>query len=61
MSEPATICFVGTTELKTMLEQWAAEDDRSMSYVMRQILTREAQRRMQAQRPELKPVTQQSH
>ena len=49
MSEPATICFVGTTELKTMLEQWAAEDERSVSYIMRQILKREAQRRKQPQ------------
>lgn len=47
MAEPI-ISFVGTTELKTMLEQWAAEDDRSVSYVLRQILTREAQRRKQA-------------
>lgn len=61
MSEPITISFVGTTELKTLLEQWARQDDRSISYVMRQILKREAQRRMQAQLPELKPITQQSH
>ncbi|MCL4300561.1 MAG: hypothetical protein KJ077_32795 [Anaerolineae bacterium] len=61
MSEPTTISFVGTTELKAMLEQWAREDDRSISYVMRQILIREAQRRMQAQRSDLKPITQQTH
>ena len=52
MSEPATICFVGTTELKTMLEQWAKDDDRSVSAVMRQILKREAQRRKQPQTTE---------
>jgi len=49
MSERITISFVGTTELKTLLERWAREDDRSISYTMRQILTREAQRRQQPQ------------
>lgn len=49
MSEPITISFVGTTEQKTLLEQWAKADDRSISYIMRQILSREAQRRQQAQ------------
>jgi hypothetical protein len=58
MSEPATICFVGTTELKATLEQWAAEDERSVSYIMRQILKREAQRRKQPQ-AEQKPINQQ--
>lgn len=47
MSEPATICFVGTTDQKALLEQWAAEDERSVSYIMRQILKREIQRRKQ--------------
>ena len=54
MSEPATICFVGTTELKTMVEEWAKEDERSVSYIMRQILKREAQRRKQPQTTEQK-------
>lgn len=54
MSEPATICFVGTAELKTMVEEWAKEDERSVSYIMRQILKREAQRRKQAQATEQK-------
>lgn len=58
MSEPATICFVGTTELKTMVEEWAKEDERSVSYIMRQILKREAQRRKQAQPPQTKSLTQ---
>jgi hypothetical protein len=57
MSEPITISFVGTTEQKTLLEQWAAEDDRSISYIMRQILKREAQRRKQPQ-TEQKSVNQ---
>lgn len=59
MSEPITISFVSTTEQKALLERWAAEDDRSVSYVMRQILKREAQRRQQAQ--EQKQINQLSH
>ena len=58
MSEPITISFVGTTDLKALLEQWAAQDDRSVSYVMRQILAQEAQRR-KAQRPQPEPATPQ--
>lgn len=55
MSEPATICFVGTAELKTMVEEWAKEDERSVSYIMRQILKREAQRRQPKTEPQ-KPL-----
>lgn len=40
-----TICFMATAEQKTLLEKWAAADDRSVSYIMRQILKRETQRR----------------
>lgn len=47
MSELTTISFVGTTEQKKLLKRWAKEDDRSVSYIMRQILKREAQRREQ--------------
>jgi hypothetical protein len=62
MSEPITISFLGNTELKALLKQWAKEDDRSVSYVMRQMLNREAQRRAQTQ-PEgqKRATTQQSH
>lgn len=42
-----TICFIGTTNLKSQLEAWAKEDDRSVSYIIRDILKREAQRRTQ--------------
>lgn len=45
MKVPVTISFVGTTDIKALLERWAAEDDRSVSYVMRQILQAEARRR----------------
>jgi hypothetical protein len=49
-----TICFMATTEQKALLEQWAVENDRSVSYIMRQILKREAQRRKQPQTTEQK-------
>ena len=48
MIETTTRSFVITTELKVLLEQWAIEEDRSVSYVVRQILKEEAQRRKQA-------------
>jgi hypothetical protein len=49
MTQPTTISFVGTTKLKALLERWAAAEDRCMSYILRQILEREAQRRAQAE------------
>lgn len=55
-----TICFMGTEAIKTQLEQWAAEDERSVSYVLRQILKREIQRRAQAQ-PKQEVINQQPH
>lgn len=45
MSEQITISFVGTAKLKSLLEQWAKQDDRSVSYIMRKILEKEAQQR----------------
>lgn len=45
MSEPITISFVGTKELKALLQRWAEDDDRSVSYIIRQILERESVRR----------------
>jgi hypothetical protein len=47
MRDTVTASFIITIEQKDLLEQWAAEDDRSVSYVMRQILKAEAQRRKQ--------------
>jgi hypothetical protein len=47
MRETVTASFIITIEQKDLLEQWAAEDDRSVSYVVRQILKVEAQRRKQ--------------
>lgn len=60
MPEPITISFVGTTEQKTLLEQWAKQDERSVSYIMRQILKREAQRR-EGRNSEQKPINQPIH
>lgn len=60
MSEQITISFVGTKELKDLLERWAQENERSLSYIMRQILKQEAQRREQVQ-PKQQAVNQQVH
>ena len=48
MKETVTASFIITIEQKGLLERWASKEDRSVSYVMRQILTAEAQRRKQA-------------
>lgn len=57
MSESITISFVGTTKQKAWLEAQAQADDRSVSYILRQILEREAQRQ-QSQSGVRKPVMQ---
>ena len=44
MFEPITISFVGTKELKDLLRQWADQHDRSVSYIIRQILEKETRR-----------------
>ena len=44
MTEPITISFVGTTDIKSWLEQAAKQDDRSVSYILRQLLEREMHR-----------------
>lgn len=49
-----TISFVGTPELKLLLEQWAEEEDRNLSQIVRQILKREAQRRKQDKEQKIK-------
>ena len=45
MNEPATISFVATVELKQLLENWAKQEDRTVSATLRRILEQEAQRR----------------
>ena len=45
-----TICFVATAELKRQIEQWAKDEDRTISATLRRILTQEATRRRNRQR-----------
>ncbi len=45
LNEPLTISFIGTRELKELLEEWAKADDRSVSYIIRKALENEAERR----------------
>jgi hypothetical protein len=46
MSDLVTISFVATKKQKKLIEQWAQEDERSISYIIRQILEKEIQRRI---------------
>ena len=48
MKETITASFIITIEQKDLLERWASKEDRSVSYIVRQILTAEAKRRKQA-------------
>lgn len=45
MSKPATISFVVTANLKTQIEQWAKDEDRTVSATLRRIVEAAAQRR----------------
>lgn len=45
MPEPTTISFVADTDLKAILEQWAKDDDRSVSSVIRFCIDQERKRR----------------
>ena len=47
MADTQIASFVITRELKQRLEQWAKDEDRSISATLRQILAREAERRQQ--------------
>lgn len=49
MSELTTVSFLITREMKYRLKQWASESDRSVSYIIRQILEKETQRRTAAE------------
>lgn len=54
MSDPITMSFVATKKLKKLVEQWAQDDNRSVSYIIRQILEKEAQcRAVEAQKREI--------
>jgi predicted transcriptional regulator len=52
MSKPITLSVVVTQELRDCLERWAAADDRSMSYILRDILKQECDRRRSQQSPD---------
>lgn len=45
MAEWTTLSFSLHPEQKELLEQWAKEDDRSVSYLLRQFIILEKQRR----------------
>jgi len=59
MNDPIILSAVVTTHLKQQLEQWAKEEDRSISATLRQILAREARRR--ASQPSRQAVTYKTH
>lgn len=50
--------FVLSTHFEELLKQWAADEDRTMSATLRQILEQEAQRRQakKQQKPANQPV-----
>lgn len=59
MQEQKVMSFVLNSRIEELIREWAAEDDRTMSATLRQILEQEAQRR-QAKKQQ-KPVSQPSH
>jgi hypothetical protein len=38
------VAFTAPKELKALLERWSEEQERSVSYVLRKLITKEAQR-----------------
>lgn len=44
-----TICFWGTRDHKKKLTKWADEDERSVSYIIRKLITNESKRREEVQ------------
>ena len=56
MQDQKTMSFVLNTRLEELLKQWAAEDDRTISATLRQILERETQRRKQPQKEQPQPA-----
>lgn len=49
MSEQVTINFYANEEIKALLEQWAREEDRSVSNFLRRMIEREKERRQKMQ------------
>lgn len=56
--ELITTSVVVTKRLKACLEQWAAADDRSVSYILRDILKKECDRRAAHQQEQTGPKGQ---
>lgn len=48
---PKTIAFVATIKSHELLKRWAAEDDRTVSAIIRRLLEQEARRRQAHQEP----------
>jgi hypothetical protein len=59
MQEQITVSYVLNKRLKTLLQQWAEQNDRTVSAELRQILEREAERREQGHPIAQKSVPQQ--
>lgn len=61
MAEQTTIHFVADTEIKDLVAQWAAADDRSVSWIIRYCIEQERLRRATGNghqpQPERRPVT----
>ena len=51
-----TICFVGSIDIERQLKQWATEDDRSISAVIRKAIEAEAERRDRQETKEVVPA-----
>jgi hypothetical protein len=58
MQEQITVSYVLNKRLKTLLQQWAEQNDRTASAELRQILEREAERREQTRPIKQKSVPQ---
>jgi predicted transcriptional regulator len=54
MADSKILSFVGNKQIEAQLKRWAAADDRSVSYVIRQIVNREVERRERENRQAVK-------
>jgi hypothetical protein len=57
MKDPKTISFVGTTQIETILKKWAADKERSVSYILRKMVETEAQKQTSEEEKEGKHQT----
>lgn len=51
MAEPMTISFVADEKIKQLLDKWAAEEDRSISSLIRRLIESERERRQNLNSP----------